>query len=320
MRLEREGTLSHGTAMIVSHAAGLEIAREILHQMGKVLNKFGGNCLRVRLKLANSHTLQAARESVNPIVEKEKELLRVSCSRLDSFPFFHQIAQSTQISMKPIFLLITASLLFPLSSFAADSKPPKGFTALFDGESLEGWNFIPSEIEPVWKADKKNGTLRRVARNGAIWTNDAYSDFVLDLEFRMSRNCNSGIFVRSDPKNPVQGGFEIQIYDSFAKETIDSHDCGALYDAVVPSANVAKPAGEWNHIRVRCKGAMIQVTLNGERIVNANLDKWTTPKMNPDGSKNKFKTALKDLPRTGHIGFQDHGHNVWFRNVYLKKL
>ena len=77
---------------------------------------------------------------------------------------------------------------------------------------------------------------------------------------------------------------------------------------------------EWNRIVIRCKGPTTQITLNGERVVNANLDFWATPRQNPDGSKNKFRTALKDLPRTGNIGFQDHGHNVWFRNVYLKEL
>ena len=60
--------------------------------------------------------------------------------------------------------------------------------------------------------------------------------------------------------------------------------------------------------------------MNGQRVQDLNLDDWKTPEKNPDGSKNKFKTALKDLPRTGHIGFQDHGHDVWYRNIRLKKL
>ena len=47
---------------------------------------------------------------------------------------------------------------------------------------------------------------------------------------------------------------------------------------------------------------------------------WDTPNKNPDGSKNKFKTALKDLPQIGHIGFQDHGHNVWYRKIAIKAL
>ena len=221
--------------------------------------------------------------------------------------------------MKKIFPLFVASIL-TLSSLAAKESHPEGFKSLFDGQSLKGWSFIPSEIEPIWKVDSKNGTLGRVGRNGAIWTDDAYGDFILQLEFKLSRNCNSGIFVRSDPQNPVQGGFEIQLLDSYGKTSIGTHDCGALYDAVVPSANAVKKAGEWNQIQISCKGQIIEVTLNGHKIVSANLDRWTTPEQNPDGSENKFKTALKDLPRTGHIGFQDHGHNVWFRNVYLKKL
>jgi len=222
--------------------------------------------------------------------------------------------------MTRFLLLLIASFCLTHLAHAAKNQPPKGFDLLFDGKSLDGWNYLPAEVAPVWKADPKNGTLARSVKGGAIWTDDSYSDFVLDLEFKLSKNCNSGIFVRTDPNNPVQGGFEIQLYDSHAKTEIGSHDCGALYDAVVPSANAVKPAGEWNHIQVRCKGPMIQVTLNGTRVVNANLDKWTTPQKNPDGTKNKFKTALKDLPRSGHIGFQDHGHNIWFRNVYLKPL
>ncbi len=221
--------------------------------------------------------------------------------------------------MKRIFLLLVAVAL-TLSTFATQDSPSNEFTALFDGKSLKGWFFIPSHVSPIWKADSEKGTLGRVAQNGAIWTDQSYGDFVLQLEFKLSRNCNSGIFIRSDPQNPVQGGFEIQLFDSHGKATIGSHDCGALYDAVVPSVNAVKPAGDWNQIQIRCKGPHIEVTLNNQKIVSANLDRWTTPEQNPDGSKNKFKTALKDLPRTGHIGFQDHGHNVWFRNVYLKEL
>ena len=62
------------------------------------------------------------------------------------------------------------------------------------------------------------------------------------------------------------------------------------------------------------------MSINGKQVVDADLDQWTTGNQNPDGSRNKFKTALKDLPRKGHIGFQDHGQNVWFRNVYLKEI
>lgn len=218
-----------------------------------------------------------------------------------------------------IFLILNTLFFVPLLQAAKDS-PPKGFTSLFDGETLKGWHYLPSDLQPIWKVDPKKGELGRVGRNGAIWTDDTYGDFILQLEFKLSRDCNSGIFVRSDPQNPVQGGFEIQLFDSHGKESMGTHDCGALYDAVAPRVNAVRDSGKWNQIRIRCKGPKIEVTLNGEKIVSADLDRWTTPQQNPDGSKNKFKTSLKDLPRTGHIGFQDHGHNVSFRKVYLKKL
>ena len=136
----------------------------------------------------------------------------------------------------------------------------------------------------------------------------------------MSKRCNSGVFFRTDPSNPVQGGFEIQILDSHGKAKVGKHDCGALYDALPPNSNPIKPAGEWNHMKLIVNGASVKVVLNGKQVVDADLDKWTTPRKNPDGSRNKFRTALKDLPRTGSIGLQYHGHPVWFKNLKLKKL
>jgi len=81
-----------------------------------------------------------------------------------------------------------------------------------------------------------------------------------------------------------------------------------------------KPAGEWNTFKLICKGPMVTIYMNGDKVNEANLDDWKDAKKNPDGTKNKFPTALKDLPRTGNIGFQDHGQPVWYRNVTLKPL
>ena len=65
---------------------------------------------------------------------------------------------------------------------------------------------------------------------------------------------------------------------------------------------------------------MIYVILNGEQVLNMNLDLWTEAGKNPDGTRNKFKTAYKDMARSGHIGLQYHGHPVWFRNMKVKEL
>ena len=113
---------------------------------------------------------------------------------------------------------------------------------------------------------------------------------------------------------------KIQIMDSHGKEKVGRHDCGALYDAVVPSANASKPAGEWNHMKITVNGASVKVMLNDKQIIAADLDQWITARRNPDGSRNKFRTALKNLPRTGSVGLQYHGHPVWFKNIVLKPL
>lgn len=208
-------------------------------------------------------------------------------------------------------LALIAVLLVASTSFAA---PPKGFTALFNGKNLNGWKAAPNGWQVV------NGVLSRTRKSGYIWTEQAYGDFILDLEVKISPRCNSGIFFRTNPKNAVQGGFEIQVMDTAGKKKLGTHDNGALYDALAPSSNPAKPAGEWNRFVITCKGPKVTVHINGKLVVAADLDQWTTGNRNPDGSRNKFKTALKDLPRKGHIGFQDHGQNVWYRNVYLKSL
>jgi len=152
-----------------------------------------------------------------------------------------------------------------------------------------------------------------------IWTKEKYGDFILDLEYMVSEGANSGIFFRTgDLDNYVHTGIEVQIH-----ETTDGTKygaCGAIYDCMPPSKNVAKKAGEWNHYTITCQANKIYVVLNGEQIIDMDLDKWTEAHKNPDGTKNKFKTAYKDMPREGYIGIQDHGQPVWFRNIKIKSL
>lgn len=202
---------------------------------------------------------------------------------------------------------------------SADSMTKPGsqgeWINLFDGQSLDGWMMTK---ENGWSIE--DGVLTR-SSGGNIWTNKRYGNFILDCEFKMSPKCNSGIFFRTDDINDyVQTGIEVQVLDSYGKTEIDKHDCGAVYDCLEPSVNAAKPAGEWNHVVITCNDNMIKIVLNDVPIIDMDLDKWTEPNMNPDGTKNKFNTAMKDFAREGHIGFQDHGHPVWYRNVKIKEL
>jgi sugar phosphate isomerase/epimerase len=156
---------------------------------------------------------------------------------------------------------------------------------------------------------------------GDIWTKQTYGDFILDLEFKLAEKTNSGIFFRTaDINDLVQTGIEVQVYDSHSKTKVGNHDCGAVYDCLAPSKNMAKKPGEWNRCTIKCRENKIYVLLNGEQIIDMDLDLWTEPQKNPDGTKNKYKAPFKDRPRIGHIGFQDHGHPVWYRNIKILRL
>ena len=216
----------------------------------------------------------------------------------------------------PVAALAAAAVAwFSFHPVPASADEDDGFVDLFDGESLEGW--IVPDNQRVWRVD--DGSIARRPAGGYIWTEGTYGDFILELEFKISRGCNSGLFFRADRSNPVQAGLEIQVLDSHGRDP-GKHQQGALYDAAAPLVNSAKPAGEWQTMRLHAEGPKLVVHINDEKVLDLDLDDWDTAGKNPDGSDNKYNKALKDFPREGHIGFQDHGADVWYRNVRLKEL
>jgi hypothetical protein len=190
-----------------------------------------------------------------------------------------------------------------------------GWQVLFDGSDLSKWqNDNGGKPNAGWVIE--NGVLTRRPKASMIWTKERFGDFVLDLDFKTEGN--SGIFFRTDnPKDCVQTGIEMQVYKRVDKP--GKHSCGAVYDALAPGREMTKD-GQWNHVTITAKDNKIGIVLNGEQIIDMDLNRWAEPGKNPDDSKNKFRTALKDFKREGHIGFQDHGANVWFRNIRIKKL
>jgi hypothetical protein len=144
---------------------------------------------------------------------------------------------------------------------------------------------------------------------------------LLSVEFKIEPQVNSGIFFRiSGISDFVQKGIEMQVLDSYGREVIGKKDCGAVYDLLAPSVNAVRPAGEWNHAEIECRGSLINIRLNGEHVIAMNMDLWDSPGQNPDGSPNKFKHAIRDLPHRGHIGLQNHGGSVWYKNIKLLPL
>jgi len=207
---------------------------------------------------------------------------------------------------------------------AGADRAETGFVSLFNGKDLRGWI---AGAEKSWVVEDGVIALRRPfdgKEHNAdyLWTKDAYGDFVLELEFKIPERANSGVFLRtSDLKDPVYTGFEIQVCNSYGQKAPNrGSTAGAVYDCLAPAKNPVKKPGEWNHLRVTCRTSRIAVVLNGQPIIDMDLDQWTEPHKNPDGSPNKFPRALKDFARVGHIGLQDHGRPVWFRNIRVKRL
>jgi len=151
-----------------------------------------------------------------------------------------------------------------------------------------------------------------------IWTKEKYGDFILDLEFKLCENANSGVFVRTANIKNVLSGIELQIHENTDGTAFGA--CGCIYDCLVPKQQMVKKAGLWNHYTIACQDNKIYVVFNGEQIIDMDLNEWSQAGENPDGTPNKFKKALKDYARSGYIGLQYHGSPIWFRNIKIKVL
>ena len=223
-------------------------------------------------------------------------------------------------------VLFLVSALIGCAAWAADNQltPQEkrdGWVLLFDGTTTNGWMNSNGTAPHTTVAD---GALNpHKAGHYMLVHTQQWENFVLSLDFKISRRCNSGIFVRTYSLQPRPGkdvgfnGLEIAIDDT---TTAGLHDTGAIYDLVKPIRNAMKPAGVWNHIEITCAGSRIEVSLNGEKVTRTDLAEFTEKNKRPDGTPHKFDTAFRDHPRRGYIGLQDHGSPCWFKNIKLKPL
>jgi hypothetical protein len=196
---------------------------------------------------------------------------------------------------------------------AAGSDDEAGFVALFDGKSLDGWQGSLSgyAVENGVLVCKKEG-------GGNLFTKKEYADFVLRFEFKLEAGANNGLGIRA----PLQGdaayvGMELQILDDSAPRYANLQPYqyhGSIYGVVPANRGHLKPVGEWNVQEVICKGRQVTVRLNTVTIVDADIDKASTPKT-IDG---RDHPGLKR--ESGHIGFLGHGSRIEFRNIRIKEL
>jgi hypothetical protein len=214
----------------------------------------------------------------------------------------------------------------------SEKEKNNGWQLLFNGQTMNGWHtYGKQSAGKIWKVEDGAVHLDPVAKKdmanegGDIVTDNEYDNFDLQLDWKISKNGNSGIifYVKEDVAKYEQSyhtGLEMQVLDNNGHKDgkIYKHRAGDLYDLIASSKDATKPVGEWNHVEIISNHGKLDFYLNNEHTLTTSLwdDNW---KKMVAGSKFKqwpdFGTYKK-----GRIDLQDHGDEVWYRDIKIKRL
>jgi hypothetical protein len=222
-------------------------------------------------------------------------------------------------------IIATILILFLVQTIHAQ----KGFRPLFDGKTTKGWHVYGiNSVGAGWKVE--DGVLHfdpeaaKDGQGGDLVTNAEFGNFHLKLDWKVSPNANSGIIFYVNEnlekyKNTYSTGLEMQVLDNDGHPDgkITKHRAGDLYDLIQSKSEPVKKVGEWNTAEIISKNGKLTLILNGVVIVEAVL--W-------DDNFNKLIAGSKFATwpgfgtfKKGKIALQDHGGNVWFRNIMIKE-
>lgn len=223
------------------------------------------------------------------------------------------------------------SLMFLLAALPASAQEPApnrltpeeeaaGWKLLFDG-TLDGWKgYRRDDVPGGWTVEGDALAFTPGVEAGNLMTVDQYADFELVFEWRVLEAGNSGVFYRATEaeRAPYWTGPEYQILDNdrHADGANPETSAGSNYALHAPAADVTRPVGEWNRARIVVNGAHVEHWLNEVRLLEYELwsDEWR---------EIVADTKFADWPgygmaRAGHIGLQDHGDPVWYRNIKIR--
>ena len=202
---------------------------------------------------------------------------------------------------------------------------------LFDGKDLSKWRKAAVDSVPSkgWIIEKGTLSALKGRKGGDIITRETYSDFELECEFNLTTGANSGIkYFVNTIKNSVTGksspmGIEYQIIDDKNYPEVKSDpdgvsSTGSVYLLYAPKGKKLLPAGQWNKVRIVVKGTHTEHWLNGIKVTEYERG-------SEDFTKKVATTKFKDYPEyakasQGHIMLTDHGDQVYFKNMRVRKL
>lgn len=211
-------------------------------------------------------------------------------------------------------------ILFVVAGFSLYGQKKRIWTPLFETDlsnadyNKEVWSITDGEFS--------------ASEDQCIWTKNDFENFILDLEFKTANGTNSGVIVYcSDTKNWIPNSVEIQIADDFSEKWAKADktwQCAAIFGHLAASDSRVSRPGEWNRMRITCKGQNVKVNLNGKVVTTMDMALWTSEKTNPDGSEipSWLSTPFAQLKTRGKIGFQGKhaGAPIWFRNIKISLL
>ena len=238
-----------------------------------------------------------------------------------------------------LFLAIFLSVGFCFSQDNALTPQEKkdGWKLLFDGKTTNGWHTYGKEVAAkAWSI--QDGTFyldaeaeKKLDKNerGDLVTNDEYENFDLKLDWKIGLKGNSGVifYIHEDPtKYPetYETGMEMQVLDNGTPirrghddARLYSHRAGDLYD-LLASKEAIHPQGEWNHIEIIAKNDKLDFYMNG-------IHSLSTAMWNEYWKQMIAVSKFKSMPgfgtfKKGKISLQDHGEDVWFKNIRIKRL
>ncbi len=219
-----------------------------------------------------------------------------------------------------------------MENVLSEVEKKEGWQLLFDGKSLDGWHkYGTDSIGKAWIIDDQSIHLNvsdkkewQAKNGGDIISKDEFSNFHLKLDWKITKNGNSGIifYVHEDSnlfKYPWMTGPEMQVLDNngHPDAKIIKHKAGDLYD-LITSKEMVKPAYEWNHAEIIASNGKLEFYLNDAKVLETTM--W-----NEEWKKMIAKSKFNEFPgfgtyKTGKLCLQDHGDKVWFRNIKIMQL
>ncbi len=209
-------------------------------------------------------------------------------------------------------------------AFHAAASADDGFIDLFDGKTLNGWTTQSGgPVAKGWAVE--DGALVRTGGGGPIYAVGEFGDFELSFLWKIAPGGNSGVKYRvAFYKKGVRGrpgwlGCEYQLFDDAGRKTNAKNSAGSIYDLYAPNEKKKlKPTGEFNSSRIVVHGSKIEHWLNGEKIVEADTSSADWRQRIAD-SKFSVADGFFQNP-TGRIELQDHGSQVWFRDIKIRPI